>query len=105
MAGPASAPPTNAPPPAYTSLKVCASRGALEAVPVEPTRLDLARVRTAFEARGVAVLDCRVMLIAQLGREVTIGHDGRVLIKTSDATEAGELLARVREVLSLAAAP
>ena len=86
----------------YTSLKVCASRGALEAVPTEPTRLDLPRIREAFEARGVAVLDCRVMLIAQLGREVTIGQDGRVLIKTVDGAEAQRLLERVREVLSLA---
>jgi len=83
----------------YASLRVCATRGALEAVPTAPTRLDLARVRQAFEASGVSVLDCRVMLIAKFEREVTVGLDGRILIKTTDAAEAQRLLDRVEALL------
>ena len=83
----------------YASLRVCATRGALEAVPTVPTRLDLARVRRTFEASGVSVLDCRVMLIAKFEREVTVGLDGRILIKTTDMAEAQRLLGRVEALL------
>ena len=83
----------------YASLKVCSSRGALEAVPEPPARLDLARVRRAFEGAGVSVLDCRVMLIAQFDREVTVGQDGRLLIKTTDEAEARKVLSRVEALL------
>lgn len=89
----------------YTSLKVCASRGALEAVPEPPGPVDLARVRHALEADGVPVLDCRVMLIARMEHEVTVGQDGRVLIKTTDAEAARRLLGRVAPVLEAARRP
>ncbi len=88
----------------YASLKVCSNRGALEAVPEPPTRLDLARVRTAFEAAGVSVLDCRVMLIARFEREVTVGQDGRLLIKTTDEREGRRVLERVEGLLEAARA-
>lgn len=79
----------------YHTLRVCANRGAFEAIPNGDTTLDLPAVRGRLEAHGIAVLDCRVMLIAQMEREVTIGRDGRILIKTRDLAEAERLLETV----------
>jgi len=79
----------------YHTLRVCSNRGAFEAVPNGDGVLDLASVRARIEATGVSVLDCRVMLIAQMGREVTIGRDGRILIKTRDRAEAERILEQV----------
>jgi hypothetical protein len=79
----------------YHTLRVCSNRGAFEAVPAGDLVLDLATVRGRIEATGVAVLDCRVMLIAHMEREVTIGRDGRILIKTRDLAEAERILAQV----------
>jgi hypothetical protein len=67
-------------------------------------QLDLAKVRSEFESEGFAVLDCRVMLIAQMEREVTVGRDGRILIKSTDGDEAQRVLKRVEAVLATAAA-
>jgi hypothetical protein len=52
-----------------------------------------------LEAEGVPVIDARVMLIARFDREVTIARDGRLLIKSADATEADRLFARVRRLV------
>jgi hypothetical protein len=79
----------------YQTLRVCSNRGSFEAVPNGDTVLDLAAVRGRIEATGISVLDCRVMLIAQMEREVTIGRDGRILIKTRDIAEAQRILERV----------
>jgi len=89
----------------YHALRVCANRGAFEAVPAEPVQLDLQRVRGGFELEGIQVLDCRVMLIAQMEREVTVGRDGRILIKSTNGPEAERLLQHVEAVLASAAAP
>ena len=83
----------------YTTLRVCASRGAFEAIPDGNVRLDLPKLRGRLEARGVSVMDCRVMLIAQFDREVTIGVDGRILIKSREKDEAERILAEVRPVV------
>jgi hypothetical protein len=83
----------------YTTLRLCSGRAAYEAIPHPRLSLDLARIRRRLEAEGVPVIDARVMLIAQLGREVTIARDGRVLIKSSDGSEAERLFARVRRVV------
>lgn len=87
----------------YQTLRVCSNRGALEAVPDGEVVLDLAAVRGRIEATGVSVLDCRVMLIAQMEREVTIGRDGRILIKTRDVAEAQRILERVVPLVGLPA--
>jgi hypothetical protein len=83
----------------YYTLKLCASRGAFEAVPDPPRPVDLKRIRARLEASGIPVVDARVMLIAQLEREVTFGRDGRVLIKSNDPAEAQRLFDSVRSLL------
>ena len=83
----------------YYTLRLCASRGAFEAVPDPPQHVDLRRIRARLEASGVPVVDARVMLIAQLEREVTFGRDGRVLIKSQDPKEAQRLFDSLRSLL------
>jgi len=85
----------------FHALQVCASRGAYEAIPTEPMRLDLAGVCTRMQAEGIDVVDARVMLIARLEREVTVGRDGRILIKTNDVAQAERLLAVIERFLEL----
>ena len=87
----------------YTSLKVCSSGGAFEAVPQPRLALDLAEARRRLETARVPVIDARVMLIVRLEREVTLGRDGRVLIKTRDAAEAERVLGRLQELVGLRA--
>lgn len=88
----------------YRTLKVCANRGGYEAIP-EPARpLDLAEVRHRLERAGIAVVDARVMLIAALEVEVTIGRSGRILFKTADAVVAGQTFDRLRTLLELPSA-
>jgi hypothetical protein len=83
----------------YYTLRLCASRGAFEAIPDPPRTVDLKRIRAQLEATGVPVVDARVMLIAQLEREVTFGRDGRVLIKSQDPKEAQRLFDSLRPLL------
>ncbi len=85
----------------YHTLRVCANRGAFEAIPDGDTSVDLAAVRGRFEARGIAVLDCRVMLIAHMEQEVTVGRDGRILIKTRDLAEAQRILDAVASIVGV----
>lgn len=85
----------------YYSLRLCAGGGAYEAVPAPRLSLDLSRMRSALEASQIPVVDARVMLIAQLGREVTLSRDGRVLIKTRDTQEAAAIFERLRGLLDL----
>ncbi len=85
----------------YHTLRVCANRGSFEAIPTGTTELDLGAVRGRFEAKGVSVLDCRVMLIAKMEREVTIGRDGRILIKTRDRDEAQRILETVAPIVGV----
>lgn len=83
----------------YYTLRLCASRGAFEAVPDPPRNVDLKRIRARLEAVGIPVVDARVMLIAQLEREVTFGRDGRVLIKSKDPKEAQRLFDSLQPLL------
>jgi hypothetical protein len=85
----------------YHTLRVCSNRGAFEAVPAGEMVLDLVAVRGRFESSGISVLDCRVMLIAQMEREVTIGRDGRILIKTRDIAEAQRILETVSPLVGV----
>jgi hypothetical protein len=87
----------------YHSLKLCAGGGGFEAVPAPRLSLDLRRVKGTLESHDIPVVDARVMLIAQLEREVTLSRDGRVLIKTKDGDEAAAVFARLRELLDLPA--
>jgi hypothetical protein len=87
----------------YYSLRLCAGGGAFEAVPAPRLRLDLPRVKGTLEANEIPVVDARVMLIAQLDREVTLSRDGRVLIKTKDNAEAAAIFERLRRLLDLPA--
>jgi hypothetical protein len=80
----------------YQTLRTCANRGAFEAIPEGDPHLDLKGVKDRIEAAGIRVLDCRVMLIAQFDREVTIGRDGRILIKSLERDEAVRILEQVR---------
>jgi hypothetical protein len=83
----------------YLALRLCSGRAAYEAVPNPRRSLDLARIRGRLERDGVAVVDARVMLIAQLEREVTIARDGRILVKTADFGEARRLFERLQPLL------
>ncbi|MFZ0830741.1 MAG: hypothetical protein WCB18_03735 [Thermoplasmata archaeon] len=85
----------------YYSLRLCAGGGAFEAVPAPRLSLDLRRMKGTLEAHDIPVVDARVMLIAQLGREVTLSRDGRVLIKTKDTSEAAAIFERLRRFLDL----
>jgi hypothetical protein len=87
----------------YYSLRLCAGGGAFEAVPAPRLNLDLRKAASVLESHGVVVVDARVMLIAQLGKEVTLSRDGRVLIKTRDNAEASKIFERVRDYLDLPA--
>ncbi len=89
----------------YHTLRLCSSRGAFEAVPDPPRTVDLRRIRARLEASGISVLDARVMLIAQMEREVTFGRDGRVLIKSQDPKEAQRVLDSLRSLLEAPADP
>jgi hypothetical protein len=85
----------------YYSLRLCAGGGAFEAVPAPRLALDLRRVKGTLESHDVPVVDARVMLIAQMGRELTLSRDGRVLIKTRDSGEAEVIFSRLRSLLDL----
>lgn len=85
----------------YYSLRLCAGGGAFEAVPSPRLALDLRRMKSTLESNAISVVDARVMLIAQLAREVTLSRDGRVLIKTRDGAEAAEIFRRLRKLLDL----
>jgi len=89
----------------YSTLRLCSGRAAYEAVPYPRLSLDLGRVRRQLELEGVPVTDARVMLIARFEREVTIARDGRLLIKSTDATEADRLFARVRRLVEANVVP
>ena len=89
----------------YYTLRLCASRGAYEAIPENPRTLDLAVVKARLEASGIAVIDARVMLIAQMESEVTFGRDGRVLIKSQDPVQAGRLFDSLKGLLEPPTAP
>ncbi len=65
-------------------MRLCSGKGAYEAIPDVPGRIDLARAARALEATGLAVTDVRVMLIVSMDPEVTLSRDGRVLVKTRD---------------------
>jgi hypothetical protein len=77
----------------YSTVRLCSSRGAYEAIPQPRLSLDLSAVRRQLEGQSVPVRDARVMLIVQLAREVTLAQDGRVMIKTRDPDEAAAVLA------------
>ena len=85
----------------YYTLALCASKGAFEAVPLPKLSLDLRDAKRRLEAAGIGVTDARVMLIATMGREVTLSRDGRVLIKSRNAAEASRVFQRLREVIGL----
>ncbi|MCI4353352.1 MAG: hypothetical protein L3K14_08260 [Thermoplasmata archaeon] len=85
----------------YYSLRLCAGGGAFEAVPSPRLTLHLRQVKGTLESNGIPVVDARVMLIAQLQREVTLSRDGRVLIKTRDNDEASVVFHRLRKLLDL----
>ena len=85
----------------YYSLRLCAGGGGFEAVPAPRLSLDLRQAKTRLEARRIPVVDARVMLIAQLDREVTLSRDGRVLIKTKDGAEAARVFAQLKGILDL----
>jgi len=85
----------------YETLRLCSGRSAFESVPNPRLSLDLAKVRSKLEAEGVSVVDARVMLIFSLGPEVTLGRDGRLLIKTADPKEADATFARLDRIAGL----
>lgn len=84
----------------YYSLRLCSGRGAFEAIPRPRLDVDLGVVRERLEAKGVPVVDARVLLIAQLGQEVTVSRDGRVLIKCHDLAEAQRLFEELQTTVA-----
>ena len=85
----------------YTTLKLCSNGGAFEAVPRPRVTVDHARARRELEGKGVPVVDARVMLIVGLTPELTIGRDGRVVIKTRDPAEAERVFGELAGILGL----
>ncbi len=85
----------------YYTLRLCAGGGAFEAIPAPRLSLDLGKARKTLEGAGIPVVDARVMLIVQLGHEVTLSRDGRVLIKTKDPEQAAHNFARLARLLEL----
>ncbi len=71
-------------------------------MPDPPRRLRLPAVRLALEKEGIPVIDARVMLIAGSDPEVTISQNGRLLIKTPDATTADRTFARLLPLIEKA---
>jgi hypothetical protein len=89
----------------YETLKLCSGRSAFESIPHPKLDLDLPGIRTKLEAAGVAVLDARVMLIFSLEHEVTLGRDGRILIKTADPKAADVVFQRLDRIAGLTGSP
>jgi hypothetical protein len=89
----------------YYTLALCASKGAFEAVPRPKLALDLRLAKERLVSAGIPVTDARVMLIADMEREVTLSRDGRVLIKSRDAAEANRVFAELRRVIGLPDSP
>lgn len=85
----------------YRKLTLCSDRGGYEAIPERPFRMDLHKVAERLTNQGVAVLDARVLLVAKLPPEVTIGRDGRLLFKTPELATAETGFRRLRELLEL----
>jgi hypothetical protein len=85
----------------YTTLQLCSNGGAFEAVPRPRVVVNLADARAKLAAHGVEVVDARVMLIARMSREVTLGRDGRVVIKTRDPAEAKRVFDELAKVIGL----
>jgi hypothetical protein len=73
-------------------VRLCSGKGAYEAIPDVPGRLDLARAARALEASGLRVTDARVMLIVSMDPEVTLSRDGRILVKTRDPALADQAI-------------
>jgi hypothetical protein len=84
----------------FYTLRLCSGRGAFEAIPRPKLDVDLAQVRRRLEARGVPVVDARVLLIAKLEEEVTVSRDGRVLIKAHNAEHARRLFAELQATVA-----
>jgi hypothetical protein len=89
----------------YSTVKLCSSRGAYEAAPQPRLELDLGSIRDRLVAEGVPVVDCRVMLLLRMGCEVTLGRDGRILLKTRDAEEASRVFEELCRRLDLPREP
>ena len=89
----------------YETLRLCTGRSAFEAIPSPRLQLDLRRARERLESEGIAVTDARVMLIAKLAAEVTLGRDGRVLIKTGDPKQADAVFRELDRLVGLTGGP
>jgi hypothetical protein len=89
----------------YETLKLCSGRAAFESIPNPKLTLDLPAIRAKLEAQGIDVVDARVMLIFRLEHEVTLGRDGRLLIKTADPRAADEVFRTLDRIAGLTAAP
>jgi hypothetical protein len=85
----------------YRTLRLCSSRGAFEAIPDPPMRLNLAEACHRFAAKGTEVVDARVMLIVRMEHEVTVSRDGRILVKTQDKAAANRIFRQVVDILEL----
>jgi hypothetical protein len=85
----------------YETLKLCSGRSAFESIPHPKLDLDLPAIRAKLEAAGVEVVDARVMLIFRLEHEVTLGRDGRILIKTADPRAADRVFQQLDAVAGL----
>ncbi len=86
----------------YRTLRLCSGRGAFEAIPDPPLRLDLNDARARLEASGATVTDARVLLIIRLEHEVSLSRDGRILVKTPDRAAADRVFHQIVQLLGLA---
>ena len=78
--------------PRYDPVRLCTGKAAYEAVPSVPARVDLDQAARSLERTGLAVTHARVMLIIAVDPEVTLGRDGKILVKTRDPAIAQQAI-------------
>ena len=68
-------------------IKRCSSKGAFEAIPEKPIKLDLDRIKSKYEV----LADLPILIIIRLRNfEVTCFKNGKLMIKNCDSKEKAE---------------
>jgi len=71
-------------------IKRCSTKGAFEAVPEKPVKLDLNKLKSKFET----IADLPILIIIKHnGYEITCFKNGKLLIKNCDSESIAEKLA------------
>ena len=68
-------------------IKRCSSKGAFQAIPEKPAKLDLDRIKSKYEV----LADLPILIIIRLRNfEVTCFKNGKLMIKNCDSKEKAE---------------